>query len=119
MKDRELSDAFASVRAEDAARAPAFSVPAEYYGTAARDIAPVRNVRRIAWLIAASILAVSAAGVRMTMAGKPSRPVGSISTWQSPTDGLLGSTTIAIMAAPRIEAPSMMALPATHEETGK
>lgn len=72
----------------------------------------------MAWLVAASLLIVSAAGARL-MTRKVSPPMESISTWRSPTDGLLSSASLATMTAPTIEALSIMTLPATHQETGR
>ncbi len=119
MNDRELSDAFASLRAEEAADAPPFTTFRDQSATAARDIGPAPWATRTAWLVAASVLIVSAAGIGMFVNGTSSRPTESITTWRSPTDGLLGSTSLSIMTTPRIEAPSIMALPITDKETGK
>jgi hypothetical protein len=110
-RDDELRARFAALRAEEAARAPEFRAVHERVLARGRSAAPSRSAMLLG-LAAAAVLAVATGvafrgrrtGVRSTLVADstPSRPFRepSITSWTSPTAGLLRTSGSALLADP-------------------
>jgi hypothetical protein len=104
LNDEELRARFGALRKHDRATAPDFRQLLDYpEGTRRKTLAPVPS--RIHWVAIAASLVLAAALVigksRQRNDARPgNRDIPSISTWQSPTAGLLNTPSRALIDPP-------------------